>query len=700
MEQTCSFPNGIMKRCKYLQYFFYFLPFFLAVNAGFSHKDPNAKVPSIHPLKVNVPMQVDGVLDEPFWKDAEVSSNFIDERSKEPQTQPTYIRIVYTQTHLYIALECMDDNMDEIRASERHEDRSFSGDDFVEVHFDPMHTHRQKYAFFTNPLGTKAEANEGPSGNFNYGWSAEWDCAAKMYKDRWVFEMKIPFGIMNYERKDNQAWGLNFTRVIRRIDSTGFWSFNATDFYKPRHFGHLTGLNLSDTKFDRNLEITPYVSSRVDFGKDTKTDFKTGVDTSFRLSPAITSSWSLYPDFGQVESDDDTIELRDTERFLPEKRLFFREGEEMMQMRNQLYYSRRFTDITAASKVSGQWNGHNFVFEDIFGDVKHGDYSWNGNNTVFRFLQNVGEKSNVGYYVADSEFDRGNSRVAGVDGTMFLADEWQYRFQGSMASDRIEDAKDIEIKDRTDFLGMSTIEYKKFPWEIDFNYTGITKGFDPALGYIPRQNIFGPSAEVTYFYNTSNSWYRSYMARFYTQLYQNDLDETSIRDYNFDTQLVFKNDIGINLGHDINYHAPYDNTRTSAGVIFFSSDFWKTFGINAATGVFEKTDYNEVSVDKHFKPFDRLPIRYEFAIRFEEQPITHQDDTVWLNRIVFDYYFTDKMWIKSSIQQRADSIHNLSLIYGWEFKKNAHWYLVFNSVNDGANPDTVNSIFSKIAYTF
>jgi hypothetical protein len=676
------------------------LSVFVATLAALAHEDPNAAVPSVQALRVDAPLNVDGVLDEPFWAEAEVATDLIDDRSQQLQSLPTYIRIAYTQTHLYIAVECIDDNIAELRASERREDRSFVGDDWVEIHLDPTHTHRQKYAFFSNPLGTKADANEGPSGRFNYGWSAEWDCAATIKEDRWVFEMRIPFGIMNYYREDAQTWGFNVTRAIRRLDSTAFWSFNATETYKPRNFGHITGLDLADTHFDRNVEITPYVSTQVDVNDGTDATFQTGLDTSFRISSAITSSWTLNPDFGQVEADDDTIELRDTERFLSEKRLFFREGEEMMQMSNRLYYSRRFTDIQAGGKVSGQFNGNNFVAQDIYGDIHHKNNSYSGNTGVFRYLQNIGEKSTLGYYLADSELDEGHSRVLGMDGRFYITDDWKYRFQGAVADDQLRDQNGFMTKDRMDFLGHTTLEYERYPWEIDVNYEAITEGFDPVLGYIPRQNIFGPSFEIAYGYDSDTEWYRRLFFRFYTRLYENDNEETVLRDYHFDARVVLRNDLGLVLGHDDDYHAPYHNQRTVAGFTINESDYWRSLDFRWGVGEFEQVDYNEFSVGKQIKPIDRWPIRYDLVVRFEEESATQRKDTKWLNRIVFDYYFTDTMWLKTSLQQRKDSIHNVSVIYGWEFIHNAHWYMVFNSVDQGMTVETTNSIFSKIVYTF
>ncbi|MGC8991803.1 MAG: DUF5916 domain-containing protein, partial [Verrucomicrobiia bacterium] len=353
--------------------------------------EAGANVRVLRALKVDAPLNVDGVLDEPFWAQCEVGTGLIDIRTGAPAKDQTLIRVAYTRTHLYIAVECMDSNISELRATEQREDRVFVGDDWVEIHIDPPHNHRGKYAFFTNPLGTRADANEGPSGIFNYGWSADWQCAAKIHDDRWTFEMKIPFSALNYFRRDGSTWGFNVTRMQRSCDVTSFWNFNATDMYKPRHFGHLTGLDLADTQFGRNLEITPYVSTRVDFDGETDIVPKAGLDLSFRLTPAVTTAWTFLPDFGHLEADEDTIELRDTERFLPEKRLFFREGDELMRMPHRVYYSRRITEIDAAAKVSGLMPGFTFNVMDVQSDFSH-DGKFHGNSAIARVMQDIGQR--------------------------------------------------------------------------------------------------------------------------------------------------------------------------------------------------------------------------------------------------------------------------------------------------------------------
>lgn len=663
---------------------------------AWGHADPNAPVPSFHALEVDAPLTVDGVLDEPFWQECEVATGLIDIRTEAPAEDQTLIRVAYTRRFLYFAVECLDSDMSQIHATEQREDRFFRGDDWVEVHFDPPHNHRGKYAFFTNPLGTRADANEGPSGQFNFGWSADWDCAAKMLGDRWVFEMRIPLKVLNYFRRDGQTWGFNLTRQQRRNDVMSFWSFSATDRYKPRHFGHLKDMNLKEAEFDRNWEFTPYVSGRADFDGKVDVEPSTGIDVGARLTPAITAALTINPDFGQIEADDDTIELRDTERFLPEKRLFFREGEDLVRMPHRLYYSRRFTDIDAGLKSSGLLPGASFLFQNLQSDIVH-DGSFHGNSTLLRINQDIGERSYLGYYGAASILDEGHSGVGSVDGVLFLNDDWRVTFQGAAMDQNLDPERGRRI-DSTDFLGGAALVYNRYPWNVSAGYLAITPEFNPLLGYIPRRNIFGPTLAGEYEIRSGEKWYKEIQLAYDFAYYLDERGDNNLHDHAVSAATVFRNDLGLRAGHSEDYHRPHHNRRTSTGLDLWSSDYYKAVNLGYALGEFERTDYHEVLFAKRIKFWERLPIREELALRFEDQPAGGRE-TVWLNRVVFDLFLRSNMWIKSSTQIRADALHNYSVIYGWEFRKRAWFYLAYNDVEDGSEASG-RSLFGKVAITF
>ena len=223
------------------------------------------------------------------------------------------------------------------------------------------------------------------------------------------------------------------------------------------------------------------------------------------------------------------------------------------------------------------------------------------------------------------------------------------------------------------------------------------------LGFIPRRNIFGPYVTTIYGLRSSEKWYKTFKVLSDVRYYEDDQQKAKLRDYNFGASVELQNDLGFFGGYEDEFHAPYNNTRTDMGVSLFESDYWRSLDLAYAFGTFEEIDYDELVFGKRFKPVERMPIRYEFTIRFEEDEPGKDDNRLWLNRVVFDYFFTDDMWLKSSIQHRSTHVHNVSLIYGWEFIKDAKWYLVYNNIREGetsAHPDAAQSLFTKISYTF
>ena len=653
-------------------------------------------MPALSVLHVDAELTVDGLLDEAFWQACEVGTGLVDARTHQPAVEQTLIRLAMTREFLYIGVECLDSNMAEIHATEQRQDRPFIGDDWVEIHLDPPHNHRGKYAFFTNPLGTRADASEGPSGQFNYGWSADWDCAAKTLADRWTFEMRIPLKVLNFFRRDGQRWGFNVTRLQRRTDVTSFWSFSATDTYKPRHFGHLTGVNLAGAPFDRNWEFTPYVSVLAAFDGQTKVEPSVGLDVGTRLTPAITAALTLNPDYGQIEADADTIELRDTERFLPEKRLFFREGEDLVKMPHQLYYSRRFTDIDAGLKSSGLLPNGSFLFQNLQSRVAH-DGGFHGNSTVLYLTQHLRERSYLGYYGACSALKEGHSAVGSVDGSIFFNDDWRVRFQTAVADEDLAPANGSP-RDGTDFLGSAAIVYNRYPWSWELAYLAITETFNPLLGYIPRRDLFGPVFEVDYYQTAGKGWYKEVRVGYDFQYALDHAGERSLHDHAGYLRTVFRNDLAVGVRHSQQYHRPHHNHRTAFGLDLWASDYYKAVNLDYALGEFEQTRYHEVALAKRLKFWERLPISEELTVRFEDQPDGSRD-TVWLNRVVFDLFLRANMWIKGSIQMRAQELHNYSLIYGWEFRRRAWFYAAYNDVENDTE-DSGESLFAKITYTF
>ncbi len=124
-------------------------------------------------LRVQDPPVLDGILDEVLWDSAQSTEVF---KQKEPTegsdgSEPTFVKVVYTEEALFIGTVCLDSSPAEIVATELRRDGDLNKDDSVWILIDSFHDHRNAFLFASNALGTQYDAlviNEGEE--TNEGW--------------------------------------------------------------------------------------------------------------------------------------------------------------------------------------------------------------------------------------------------------------------------------------------------------------------------------------------------------------------------------------------------------------------------------------------------------------------------------------------------------------------------------------------------
>ena len=129
---------------------------------------------------------MDGVLDDPAWQEAQVISDFVQQEPdvNQPASEKTEVRIVLTDTALYLGVLCYDSEPSKVIARERRRDQNLSSDDRFEVILDTFHDHRNAFYFVTNPLGTRFDAlvtDEGVA--INDEWDERWWGGSSNYRD-------------------------------------------------------------------------------------------------------------------------------------------------------------------------------------------------------------------------------------------------------------------------------------------------------------------------------------------------------------------------------------------------------------------------------------------------------------------------------------------------------------------------------------
>ena len=355
--------------------------------AGAQSAPRDSVVPVSRAVRATDAIRLDGKLDEPAWRSAPVTEVFtqIDPSEGRPASQRTEVRVVYDDYALYVGARLYDTGRVTARLGRR--DMPLGDSDWFGLMLDSYHDHRTAFGFDVNPAGVRRDEVKTINQDDN-SWDAVWDAVTSVDEGGWTVEYRIPFSQLRFSREPVQTWGIQFERVIGRLNEYDVSTFipKKESCCVPR-YGHLEGLrNLTAGK---RLELLPYTVARaeyVDPGPNpyrTKQDYfgSAGLDLLYRVASNLTLNATLNPDFGQVEVDPAVVNLGVYETFFEEKRPFFLEGSEIFDFGlgntsgGQLFYSRRIgraptlfpptalanvptqTTIIGATKLSGKVAG-------------------------------------------------------------------------------------------------------------------------------------------------------------------------------------------------------------------------------------------------------------------------------------------------------------------------------------------------------
>ena len=298
-------------------------------------------------------LRVDGLLDEPAWRDAPMASGFRQQEpfEGEPATEITEVRVLFDDATLYVGVLARDRSPDEVIARILQRDKlmevgfqampGFTSDDAVVIVLDPFHDHRNAVVFGTNPNGAEFDALITDEGReFNVDWRGVWEVGARRTPEGWSAEFAIPFRSLRFPEVSDEPWGFNVYRIIRRKNEEVLWSSwsrSNEGFTRVSRAGHIHGLT-DLPRAGLNVELKPYVLGRAageldSFDRlDTDAEIEIGLDAKYEVRPGLVLDATLNTDFAQVEVDDQQVNLTRFSLFFPEKRDFFLENAGIFEM--------------------------------------------------------------------------------------------------------------------------------------------------------------------------------------------------------------------------------------------------------------------------------------------------------------------------------------------------------------------------------
>jgi hypothetical protein len=177
---------------------------------------------------------LDGKLDELEWRKASAMGEFHFNGTTRPgsERRPTMVRALWTKDALFVAAECVENEMPAKGAAIR-------GD--IEVMLESGQTQQRYYKFIVHSDGSSEALFLRSTDQIDMGWGVRsgFECAVGMDKDRWVVEMKIPFRAMTAQPQLGDLWLCNVRRFsFMKAFEDSSWAAGAT-WFTPNRFGYL-----------------------------------------------------------------------------------------------------------------------------------------------------------------------------------------------------------------------------------------------------------------------------------------------------------------------------------------------------------------------------------------------------------------------------------------------------------------------------
>lgn len=469
----------------------------LLSTSAFAAEQTSITVPAI---RISEKVQLDGRLDEAFWKDENAVTTFVqrDPHEGQPATERTVVDVVYDSEAIYIGARMYDSQPNRIEARLQRKDVLVTSDRFV-FYVDPYFDRRTGFYFGVNAAGTLYDGTLMNDSWDDSSWDGVWEGKAHLDEKGWTVEMRIPFSQLRFEKKPECIWGVNFKRIIARNNE------EALVTYTPKNgsgfVSRFSTMTLHDVNPGKSIQLIPYITSRGSFlpveagdplhdGKEF--DPGAGADLIMGVGGSLTVNATLNPDFGQVEVDPAVVNLSDVETFYPEKRPFFIEGSSIFEFGQsgatnywnfnwgnpQFFYSRRIgrapqgstpddaeftevpdgTTILGAGKLTGQlWGNWKLGTLHAITASEHASYSEGA--SVFK--QEV--EPATYYQVSRAQREFGN----GKQGLGFITTYVQRSLNDQQLKDELNNSSLVSGIDAWTFLDESKT------WVIT-GYTGIS----------------------------------------------------------------------------------------------------------------------------------------------------------------------------------------------------------------------------------
>jgi hypothetical protein len=361
-----------------------------------------------------------------------------------------------------------------------------------------------------NPLG---------GGTINRNWDTFWDAAARLDRDGWSAEMRIPYSSLGFQDESGEVvMGLTVYRFIARKNERHLfpaipptWDMA---YAKPSQAQKVL---LENVRSQRPVYITPYAlgglgQEAVLAGPETAYTLQNdpvrelGGDVKLNVTSNLTLDLTVNTDFAQVEADDQQVNLTRLSLFFPEKRRFFQERSGIFEFRTQgpvdrLFNSREIglyegetVPIIGGVRLVGRVGGWDIGVLNMQ-TVRHEPLASENFGVVRLRRQVLNPNSFIGSMVTSRIDENGRYNVAyGIDSNLRVGSEKYLQLKWAHSIDEALDQS-------PGAAGLGRVWFEQ-RGQVGLGYAGALTwsgpDFNPGIGFVTRRDFLEPFARVGY----------------------------------------------------------------------------------------------------------------------------------------------------------------------------------------------------------
>ena len=692
-------------------------------------RDSNGRA-TVRATCITEPLQLDGQLDEPFYDSVRFITDFVQQLPDEGDagSERTEAWVLFDDDNIYISAR----NYDRAPTSQwvanemRRDVIQLRQNDSFSVMLDAFYDRRNGLAFLVTPLGGFSDfaiTNEG--GSVNTDWNTIWDSRTGRFDGGWTVEIRIPFKSLRYRPTEEQLWGIQLRRIIRRRTEASYLTALPISaargnsviagLWRVSRAGSLVGLEVPAESL--SLEIKPYAIGGVttDVNADPPTqnalDGDVGLDVKYGVTRNLTADVTFNTDFAQVEVDEQQVNLTRFNLFFPEKREFFLEGRGNFDFARgvnargsgipTLFFSRRIglqgADVVPL-QAGGRLTGKVGAFDVGALNIQTNDLFRAGaestNFTVVRIKRDILRRSTIGGIFTNRSVSLagdGTNQVYGLDGRFAFFDDVNVLAYAARTQTTGLDGQDGSYFGQLNYAGDR--------YGLDAGHLIVEENFLPEVGFVRRGNMRRSSASARFSPRPQSiDWIRQLnmsASLDYILTADTRLLETRTRTAAFEFQ--FENSDRLSVDASDNYELLLEPFEIAPGIFLPMGGYeFADAGLSYAFGQ-QRPLSGTVSVRRgqfwsgHSTVVDIRQGRVEVTPQWSVEPsaslnwmdLPQGEFTTHLGRVRVNYTVSPRMFFSGLLQYNSSAdIFSTNVRLRWEYSPGSELFVVYTEDRD------------------